>query len=184
MAHARSRPAGRRRTALGSPSSSWNVETTGIEPPSRLNTGAWPTPCSMALPAPRTYLLSNSVIGSLWRQIRDHLVIAGPRVAIGAGRRGASSNKPPVANASRVRVLIAMHCSWDSGWRVRVELCVWRGAGIQLSGEPDIARAFADTGHQARAERQAGNRLPGLVEVGPSLKLPSFAALTRPRPVD
>ena len=49
----------------GRPSISWNVETTGIDPPSRLNTGALPKPFSMARPAACTYGLSNSVIHGL-----------------------------------------------------------------------------------------------------------------------
>src|SRR5688572_18858919 len=49
----------------GSPSSSWKVDTTGIDPPSRLNTGRWPNPCSMARPAACTNGLSNAVIHGL-----------------------------------------------------------------------------------------------------------------------
>ena len=49
----------------GSPRISWNVATTGIEPPSRLNTGALPKPFSIARPAACTNGLSNSVIHGL-----------------------------------------------------------------------------------------------------------------------
>src|SRR5262249_39658334 len=49
----------------GSPSSSWNVETTGIDPPSRVNIGALPNPRSMARPAAWTNGLSNDVIHGL-----------------------------------------------------------------------------------------------------------------------
>jgi hypothetical protein len=49
----------------GRPRISWNVATTGIEPPSRLKTGSCPNPCLIARPAACTYLLSNSVIHGL-----------------------------------------------------------------------------------------------------------------------
>src|ERR1700704_5411120 len=49
----------------GRPSSSWNVETTGIEPPSRVNTGFRPKPRSIARPAACTYGLSYDVIHGL-----------------------------------------------------------------------------------------------------------------------
>ena len=49
----------------GRPSSSWNVETTGIDPPSRVNTGVRPKPFSMARPAACTKGLSNEVIHGL-----------------------------------------------------------------------------------------------------------------------
>ena len=39
---------------LGTPSSAWNVATTGIDPPSRVNTGGLPNPRSIARPAART----------------------------------------------------------------------------------------------------------------------------------
>ncbi len=49
----------------GRPSTSWNVETTGIDPPSRVNTGVWPKPFSIARPAACTNGLSNDVIHGL-----------------------------------------------------------------------------------------------------------------------
>ena len=49
----------------GRPSSSWNVDTTGIDPPSRVNTGFRPKPRSMARPAACTNGLSNDVIHGL-----------------------------------------------------------------------------------------------------------------------
>src|SRR4029077_3923110 len=49
----------------GSPSSSWNVDTTGIDPPSRVKIGARPKPFSMARPAACTKGLSNDVIHGL-----------------------------------------------------------------------------------------------------------------------
>jgi len=49
----------------GRPRISWNVATTGIDPPSRLKTGSCPNPCLMARPAACTYLLSKSVIHGL-----------------------------------------------------------------------------------------------------------------------
>ena len=49
----------------GRPRISWNVATTGIDPPSRLKTGSFPKPCSIARPAACTNWLSNSVIHGL-----------------------------------------------------------------------------------------------------------------------
>src|SRR5207248_1843724 len=49
----------------GSPSSSWNVDTTGIDPPSRVNTGVRPKPFSIARPAAWTKGLSYDVIHGL-----------------------------------------------------------------------------------------------------------------------
>ena len=65
-ARARFRRAGRRRTApTAGRGCSWNVDTTGIDPPSRVKTGVLAEPFSMARPAAWTNGLSNSVIHGL-----------------------------------------------------------------------------------------------------------------------
>src|SRR5207248_1864797 len=80
----------------GSPSSSWNVETTGIDPPSRVNTGALPNPRSMARPAACTNGLSNDVIHGLPPCMRVKV----SSTAFGVIFRTQVSNKPAILSGS------------------------------------------------------------------------------------